>query len=563
LAAKPRKKMSTKPDPAAKGTSKFPAGLDQGLRNLSIEDLEKRMESKFKKMLAESEEFYDEDDVGSESGKLMEVDKEEPKESLATKFRLRPVVTAPVERITAEKPNRKASANSTHLVKQPKTNVKDETITKKKQKILTPIPLDPTTIDSSKVISLQRLGYSDEKDGIPSFVECGITDPLIISNLRNMGILCPTSVQANAIRAILEGEDVVVKAHTGSGKTLAFLLPLIAKLNTSTDHVQAVVTAPSRELCAQIHTVLSQVSKGTALRTQLLIGGANIVRQTDNLKANKPHIVVGTPGRLGELAFGSKRLRLGFVRYLVMDEIDMLLKPVFQEETKQFVEALPSQKQVIFASATGDSPLAQVAKEELMKNGRLIGGRSSEGIKGSAEALPSNLAHTFVVLQESKRLDALRRFMHTEPLPESALVFVNEQRKVDIIVEKLYELGIIAAPLHGEASKEDRQDVIRRLQDGRLAMLVCTELAARGLDIPLLAHVVNYDLPTNAEHYVHRAGRCGRAGNPGIVVSFTTPKTTSVLEKFSRQLGVSFQEIEIKHARLLIKEKSQPISSDQ
>ena len=173
-----------------------------------------------------------------------------------------------------------------------------------------------------------------------------------------------------------------------------------------------------------------------------------------------------------------------------------------------------------------------------------------------ASPLPRSITHGLLSTPRMRALESLKRFLNSKPTVEKALIFVNEPRRVEVIAEQLLEMGYVAAPLHGETSKEDRKEIVARLKDGRLRLVVTTELAARGLDIPNLTHVINFELPTDAQHYVHRAGRCGRAGQPGLVMNFATPSTKHVVRRFGKRLGTKVRDCEVREGRVHLKRYS-------
>ena len=379
----------------------------------------------------------------------------------------------------------------------------------------------------------------------------------------------PTRAQAAAALPIGNGEDVVVVAPTGSGKTLAFLLPTIGTLNPDSTAVQLLIITPGRELSAQIAAVCAELFQGTGLKALSLIGGANINRQIENLKKKRPQVVVGTPGRLAELALGQRKLKLGTVRTVIMDEVDAMLDGdgrggggKMDPEVTSLLKAVGPSTQHILASATGALPETRAALEAVVGRKLTVCGLPesmydptqvdpSKKPTPTGVALPLAVAHGVHVTSQPKMLTAIRSLLYTEPNPELCLVFVSDSHRVKVVCGKLLQMGIIAAPLHGEQDKDERTDVMRRLAKGTVGLVVTTELAARGLDAPLLTHVINLDLPTDATHYAHRAGRVGRAGRPGIVVSLATPQTQFILKRFAKTLDVKIPSVSFYANRLL------------
>ncbi|CAN0186690.1 unnamed protein product, partial [Ectocarpus fasciculatus] len=331
-----------------------------------------------------------------------------------------------------------------------------------------------------------------EQQASVSFRDLGVQDRTVLKNIKKLGIDSPTDVQVSAIRGLLsEDRDVIIHAHTGSGKTLAYLLPLIAATDPDSNALQAIVVAPGRELASQIFSVCEKLIQGTGLRSTMVIGGANALRQVERFKKVKPQIVIATPGRLCELVFDRRRMKLGMVRTVVLDEVDALLRPPYDQEIDAIMDATPGgRRQAVFASATGRSPVVSAASERYMREEPLFVGGGDLGV-GSGQrrgGLPSNIRHTIVTMPKVKKFDTLRRLLNTQPFPESVMIFVNDPIQVNWLTERLETVGVIAAPLSGESSKDDRAEIMRRLQDKRIAMVVTTEMAARGLDVAHLTH---------------------------------------------------------------------------
>ncbi|CAM9358555.1 unnamed protein product [Chrysoparadoxa australica] len=409
---------------------------------------------------------------------------------------------------------------------------------------------------ADKIEYLSHISIANMKQqevlSVEGFNDLGVTSQPLLDQLDKMGITKPTHVQAEALAALLgqEENDVILHAHTGSGKTLAFLLPLLERIDPSIDSIQAVVVAPGRELGSQIFGVAQQLVENMGIRCQMVLGGANVNRQVERVKKLKPQVLIGTPGRICELALQRKRVKLSNVSFLVLDEIDSLMRHPYCDEIANIVDTMPSsdRRQTIFASATGKSKAVTDAAERFMSPGYTIASDASG--RGQDSGLPTNLQHCILTQSRVKKYETFKRFLNTQPFPESLMVFVNDPHQVNWLTEKLEGSGIVAAPLSGKSEKDDRSEIMKRLQDGRLGMVVTTEMAARGIDVPTLTHVVNYDLPTDAEHYVHRAGRCGRAGKPGVIVNLVTPDTKFVMSKFKQRLGLQFVDAAIQGSKL-------------
>ncbi|GAX21319.1 hypothetical protein FisN_1Lh154 [Fistulifera solaris] len=417
-----------------------------------------------------------------------------------------------------------------------------------------------------------------------SWEDLGISSPILLRNLENMGCLRPLAVQTNSCSSIIEGKDVLVGTYTGSGKTLAFLVPLAQKLldnSSSLDKsVQTIIVAPGRELASQIVSVARELLQGTDITCMLSIGGTTFSRNLEQIRKNKPAILVGTPGRLAELIVGrpgekSGRLKISKVSSLVLDECDALLEyKAHRDPTTALVQRLKQNQgdalQSVLCSATasdlvGSSKLQNYLRDDYasaMADSNDVMVTSGFGSKATGEGtrVSRTVIHGVVHVPHRRfALDYLRKILHTDPIPQQILIFVENSRKVKIVVEKLEEMGIIAAPLHGGVGSEktDRSEVSKALREGYVGIVVATELAARGLDAPLLTHVINMDLPTDASHYAHRAGRCGRGGRPGVVINMTTnPQERKVPQKFADSLSIQMWSVEPRNGKLAIVDAS-------
>lgn len=430
----------------------------------------------------------------------------------------------------------------------------------------------------------------DEVADTLTFEDLGIKDDQVLENLERQEIFKPLPCQVQAIPPSLKGDDVVISTHTGSGKTLAFFLPILQLLSESAESdqkkgVKVIILAPGRELASQIMNVVRDMIMYSGRKASLYIGGTHFDRNVENLRKNKPDIVVSTPGRLAELVLGrrdekSGKLKLGALKYLVLDEFDALLeyKP-HREPTAAILEHIqrrPNKIQTFLLSATAKDIRKKVLDQYLRPGYAFAGYTSTNGEEDeenkyvNMSGMSKTVIHGVVHVPHKRfSLETLRKILHTEPYPRQVLIFVENARRVDIVVEKLAQNGIIAAPLHGgtggtnqytmtsEEIKNDRTEVNKALREGRVGIVVATELAARGLDAPLLTHVINLDLPTDASHYAHRAGRCGRgAGKPGVVINFTTNirERDVPTKKFAQELGVTMYNVEPRSSKLVILE---------
>ena len=431
-------------------------------------------------------------------------------------------------------------------------------------------------------------GAADEDDtlAVNDWEDIGITDAKLLQNLRQrMSCPQPLSVQDNVSPPILSESDVLVSTHTGSGKTLAFLAPLAQRLlidaasGQTEQGVKVVIVAPGRELASQIVSVARELLEGTGLKVLLTIGGTPFSRSVDSIRKKKPDIVVGTPGRIAELIVGqpgakSGRMKINALQTIVLDEFDALLEyEPHRDPTRAVMRALKRRHGdsllSVLCSATAADMMGKELLDEMLRPGfahaqvdegdRLITSADEEDQAGEGPAttrVSRTAIHGFIAIPDRRlKLETLRRVLYTEPTPQQVLVFVDNSRRVGIVVDKLAQMGIIAAPLHGGSGSEktDRAEVSKALREGSVGIVVATELAARGIDAPYLTHVVNLDLPTDASHYAHRAGRCGRGGRPGVVVNIAAgPKEKRVPKKFASALGIEMNNVEPRASKLVI-----------
>jgi len=333
-------------------------------------------------------------------------------------------------------------------------------------------------------------------------------------------------VQDEMIPAMLEGKDIVAESPTGSGKTLAYVLPMLHKLDGSKKSTQGLIVAPSQELAMQIVEVIREWSEGTNITVQQLIGGANIARQIEKLK-KKPTIVVGTPGRINELVRANK-LKLREIEIIVLDECDQLLSREYRVIVKSFIEGASPNRQVVLVSATITDEIRLVASR-MMKEPLNI------QIKPEDMVNVGKVVHSFVKVEERDKTDALRRLANIEGV--RGLAFVNHLDQLLLKEMKLKYKDAKVVSLHADMTKEQRKKSLEDFRKGEAHILLATDLAARGLDIEGLTHVIHVDLPHTVEQYLHRSGRTGRAGADGEVLTLLSYKDEKNYKKLLRQVG--------------------------
>lgn len=332
-------------------------------------------------------------------------------------------------------------------------------------------------------------------------------------------------VQEQLMPEMLAGNDIVAQSPTGSGKTLAYVLPILDRIKPEKQHVQAMIIAPSQELCMQIVNVLREWTEGTDITVTQLIGGANMQRQIEKLK-KKPNIVVGTPGRLNELV-KNKKLKLHEIRMVVLDEGDQLMGREHRGVMRDLIEKTQHDRQLVLVSATITEEIELVA-DRLMNH--------PTRIRITAEDLPEfgKVVHSFVKVEERDKTDLLRRLSYIEGM--KGLAFINSLDQLLMKESKLgyRDAGIIA--LHSEMKKEERKKALDAFRSGEVPILLATDVAARGLDIEGVTHVIHVDVPRTLEQYLHRSGRTGRAGADGEVLTLLSYPDERHYKKFTKDL---------------------------
>ncbi|MCB9761835.1 MAG: DEAD/DEAH box helicase [Alphaproteobacteria bacterium] len=368
----------------------------------------------------------------------------------------------------------------------------------------------------------------------PSFDALAL-DPRLRAAVDALGFITPTPIQAQAIPPLLEGRDVIGRARTGSGKTAAFGLPLIQRLADRPGATRALVLTPTRELALQVADAVLSYAEGLDTVDVLAIyGGASYRPQLRGLAANVP-VVVGTPGRLiDHLERGS--LDLSAVETVVIDEADEMLRMGFIEEVTRLLDATPPGRQVALFSATMPDPIRRIAERTLR-----------DPLEVQVEEAPltvDHIAQTGILVPHRHKLDALVRVLKAEAR-DATLIFVRTRRDCAELADALAQRGLPVDALHGDLPQAARERVLGRLRAGRLDVVVATDVASRGIDVDHITHVINFDLPDDAETYVHRIGRTGRAGRPGAAISFVTPRERRRMSAFERELGVRITPVRV------------------
>ena len=372
-------------------------------------------------------------------------------------------------------------------------------------------------ISSENVTICQLIQEKRRMKSLTNFSELNISESTLRS-IKRMGFEEATPIQEGTITFAMEGRDVLGQAQTGTGKTAAFGIPLIEKIDPKNPNIQALVIAPTRELAIQVSEELYKLGYDKRVKLLSVYGGQEIGRQIRALK-NKPQIIVGTPGRIQD-HINRRTLRLDEVQTLVLDEADEMLNMGFIDDINAILENVPSDRQTLLFSATMPPAIRKIA-ETFMKDPEIV------KIKAK-ELTMENIEQFFVKATEREKFDALSRLLDSQK-PELAIIFGRTKRRVDELSQALGLRGFLAEGIHGDLSQAKRISVLRQFKEGKIDILIATDVAARGLDISGVTHVYNFDIPQDPESYVHRIGRTGRAGKSGVAVTFVTPREMGYL----------------------------------
>jgi ATP-dependent RNA helicase RhlE len=356
-----------------------------------------------------------------------------------------------------------------------------------------------------------------------SFRELGVSAP-VEAAMAARSINRPFSIQALTLPDALEGLDVLVRSPTGSGKTLAFALPIVERTAPSDPRPSALVLVPTRELAAQVTAEFEPLAKARGLSVACAYGGVPIRSQANRIKG--AHILVATPGRLEDLT--TRRLvDLSRVRTFVLDEADRMLDMGFQPQVDKLVRRLPRNRQTMFFSATLDGEVGELARKYTTSASRIEG-------ELSVSQQPGEIEHRFVSVTADTKVETLVDHIRSSG---STLVFVRTKRGSDRLVQKLSRQGVEAVAMHGDMSQNARERALARFESGKCETLVATDVAARGLDLDAVTHVINFDPPEEDKGYVHRTGRTGRAGRSGTAITFVLPEQQAETSRVARRLG--------------------------
>ena len=373
------------------------------------------------------------------------------------------------------------------------------------------------------------MNHSKDKQ-ISSFSKFSLKKELIKS-IKELGFDHPTPIQQKVIPHLKSSnQDLIASAQTGTGKTAAFGLPLLDLVNLSNANVQALILCPTRELCMQISNDLMTYSKYiNGMKILPVYGGARIDQQIKSLKKG-PQIVVGTPGRVKDL-IKRKKLVVENIERFILDEADEMLSMGFKDDLESIFQSTPTKKQVLLFSATMTPKVVKVTKKYMQKSKEIAVARVNLGAE--------NIQHYFYMVSEKNRYEAIKRIADLNP-DIYGIVFCRTRKETKEVASKLMNDQYNADTIHGDLSQSERDDVMQRFRKRHLQILVATDVAARGLDVDDLTHVINYNLPDDEEIYVHRSGRTGRAGNKGVSIAIINGREMRRIKNIERSSSIKF-----------------------
>ena len=368
-----------------------------------------------------------------------------------------------------------------------------------------------------------------------TFNELGL-EQNFIEGLTKQGIESPTEIQVKAIPRGLDGADIIGESETGTGKTLAYLLPIFQKIDITSKDIQAIILAPTHELAMQIYkqVELLAVNSNSLVKSTSIIGDVNIKRQLESLK-QKPHIIVGSAGRILEL-ITMKKLKSHGVKTIVIDEGDRMIDENNIDGVKAIIKTTLRDRQIMLFSATISLKVVEIAKT-LMKDPEVIK-------VGDKSVVNPNIEHIYFLVEKRDKIEILRKLISATK-PEKAIIFINKSDEVEITTSKLRYHNLKVEGIHGSSQKENRKKALEDFNEGKIQLLVASDLAARGLDIVGVSHIFNLDIPENSKDYLHRVGRTGRMGEYGLALSIAVERELDFIKNFEKDFNIEITRKEI------------------
>ncbi|RHY33041.1 hypothetical protein DYB32_001920 [Aphanomyces invadans] len=381
----------------------------------------------------------------------------------------------------------------------------------------------------------------DEQIEDKSFSELGV-NPALCESIAALGWTRPSKIQQKSLPPALAGKDIIGLAETGSGKTGAFVIPILQDLLASPQRLFALVLAPTRELAFQISEQFEALGSSIGLKCACVVGGIDMMNQQVAL-AKKPHVVIATPGRLVDHLENTKGFSLRTMKYLVLDEADRMLSMDFEEEINQIIQLMPNERRTYLFSATMTSKVAKLQRASL---------KSPVKVEITHKfATPETLAQKYLFIP-AKYKDCYLAYVLNEFAGQSMLIFASTCNGTQRMTLMLRSLGFPAICLHGQMTQPNRLGALNKFKAKQRSILVCTDVASRGLDIPSVDVVINYDIPTNGKDYIHRVGRTARAGRAGIALSFVTQYDVELYQRIEHLLGKKLDAYACEESTVLV-----------
>ncbi len=374
-----------------------------------------------------------------------------------------------------------------------------------------------------------------------------LLDKKVVNALTDMGFEEPSPIQAATIPLVLAGDDVIGQAQTGTGKTAAFGIPIVQSI-INTRHIQALIMVPTRELAIQVAEEVGKIGRTSHIKVLPVYGGQPIERQIRALKSGV-QIVIGTPGRLID-HINRRTIKLDAIKYLVLDEADEMLDMGFVDDMEEIMRNLPAERQTLLFSATMPRPILSLTKKYM---------RAPKNITITKEELTVPLIDQYY-FETKDKVEGICRLMDAE-IDGKVIIFCRTKKGVDDLAIALSSRGYMAEGLHGDLSQNQRDRVMKKFREGSVDILIATDVAARGIDIDNITHVINFDIPQDPESYVHRIGRTGRAGNTGVAMTFITPREFRQLKLIERIVKTKIQRRQLPTAANVVERQREQIIS--
>ncbi|CEN93203.1 MAG: DEAD/DEAH box helicase [Paeniclostridium sp.] len=361
--------------------------------------------------------------------------------------------------------------------------------------------------------------------------------------LQKQGIKSLNKIQSLVFEDIKDHKDLIVQAQTGSGKTLAYLLPLFQKIDTSKRETQVLILAPTHELSMQIVNQVKLLSENSGINvtTLPLIGEVNIQKQIKNIKSVKPHIVVGTTGRILDL-IKQRKLKVHTVKTIVLDEVDSLIGGKSLKSVKDVIKCTLKDRQLLAFSASADDKCVEILKD-LMKDPKIVKTENKVSVN-------KNINHMYLLGDKRDKFKLLRKSLAAVN-PKKAIVFVNDEESIEVINNKLNFHNRNSVCIYGRMTKEDRKNALDKFKSGKANVLVSSDLSARGIDIKDVTHVFNLDFPVSSNEYIHRVGRTARGLNQGDAISIITPKELASVRILSKEFNIKISHKDLYEGKLI------------